>query len=146
MAALEIVCGVAVTFLLIYYYLTRNYGFWKQRGVAGPVPSFPFGNMEDTILGKFELGVLFKQFYDKYKGEQMVGIFVRSTPALVLCDPELIKDVLIKDFTVFANRGLKHNAKVDPFSANLVFLDEKEWRPLRKKLTPVFTSGKLKQM
>ncbi|XP_015598815.1 cytochrome P450 6A1 [Cephus cinctus] len=146
MAALEIVCGVAVTFLLIYYYLTKNYGFWKQRGVVGPVPSVPFGNIKDTILGKFAFGILLKQFYDKYKGEQMVGIFVRSTPALVLRDPELIKDVLIKDFTVFANRGLKHNAKVDPLSANLVFLDEKEWRPLRKKLTPVFNSGKLKQM
>lgn len=36
----------------------------------------------------------------------MVGLFVGSTPLLVVKDPELMKDVLIKDFNCFAERTL----------------------------------------
>ncbi|XP_024942374.1 probable cytochrome P450 6a21 [Cephus cinctus] len=146
MAALEILCSVAVVFILFYYYVTRNYNFWKQRHVAGPEPMFPFGNFKEITFGQLPIGILIKQYYDQFKGEPMVGIFVRSLPTLIVRDPELVKDVLIKDFTSFPNRGIHYNTKVDPLSENLFMLKETKWRPLRRKLTPVFTSGKLKQM
>lgn len=36
--------------------------------------------------------------------------------------------------------------QADPLSQHLVALEPKRWRPLRTKLSPVFTSGKLKEM
>ncbi|EFN73382.1 hypothetical protein EAG_07101, partial [Camponotus floridanus] len=32
-------------------------------------------------------------------------IFTGITPALIVKDPDLIKDILIKDFSKFSNRG-----------------------------------------
>lgn len=67
-------------------------------------------------------------------------------PVLMINDPELIRQVLIKDFNKFRDRGLYHNETVDPLTSNLFFLPGEKWRKLRAKLTPTFTSKKLKEM
>ncbi len=84
--------------------------------------------------------------YVAYENEPMWGLFARRTPLLIVKDPEFIKDILIKDFTVFSDRGMSVNEKVEPLSQHLFSLEPERWRPLRTKLSPVFTSGKLKEM
>uniref|UniRef100_A0A171B5Z2 Cytochrome P450 6HF1 n=1 Tax=Triatoma infestans TaxID=30076 RepID=A0A171B5Z2_TRIIF len=53
---------------------------------------------------------------------------------------------MIKDFKSFYNRGTNSDPNFDPLSANLVFLEDTDWKILRQKLSPVFSSGKLKCM
>ncbi|XP_011638474.1 probable cytochrome P450 6a14 [Pogonomyrmex barbatus] len=69
-----------------------------------------------------------------------------KTPVLIIKDPDLIKDVLIKNFSTFASRGIPTFEKTDPLPLHLFLLEPKRWRPLRIKLSPVFTSAKLKEM
>lgn len=139
-----ILAGAAV--LGFYYYLTSNFDFWKRRGVVGPKPLPLFGNFKDVFLGKHHIALLVKKFYDDFADRPMIGIFARSKPMLVLRDPDCIKDVLIKDFNVFSDRGLYVNKKADPLNQNLVNLEHERWRPLRHKLSPAFTAGKLREM
>ena len=146
MGTLEILCILAVIFLIFYYYCTLNYNFWKVRGVRGPKPSFPLGNFKTIMLNRLSVGDYLNVIYKDFKDEPMIGIYARTTPVLILKDPEFIKDVLIKDFTTFADRGLKIHEKVEPLSQHLFSLEPTRWRPLRNKLSPVFTSGKLKEM
>ncbi|KAL6421554.1 hypothetical protein ACFW04_014294 [Cataglyphis niger] len=67
-------------------------------------------------------------------------------PNLVIADLELIRTVLTKEFASFHDRGMFCNKKIDPLSGHLFLLPGKKWRNLRVKLTPTFTSGKIKQM
>ncbi|NP_001035324.1 cytochrome P450 6AS5 [Apis mellifera] len=145
-SSFEILCGIAVLFLALYYYLTSTFDFWKSRGVVGPKPVPFFGTTKDLILVKKSTAHFVKDIYEKYKNEPMVGLYATRSPFLLLNDPELIKDILIRDFSKFANRGLGVFERTEPLSPHLLNLEVERWRPLRSRLSPIFTSGKLKEM
>ncbi|EZA59932.1 Cytochrome P450 6a2 [Ooceraea biroi] len=146
MAAFEILCACLVILLLLYYYVTYEFDYWTSRRVNGPKPVPFFGNTKNFILGKMCMGDVFKSIYDKYPKERMVGAFIRGEPVLVLRDADDIKQVLIKDFTTFPERHSEVYEKAEPMSLHLFRLDAVRWRPLRTQLSPIFTSGKLKDM
>ncbi|XP_015434757.1 PREDICTED: probable cytochrome P450 6a14 [Dufourea novaeangliae] len=139
-------CGVSVILFLLYYYLTSNFNYWKNRGVSGPRPVPIFGNLRQMIMKNLFLGEILKQMYNEYKHEPAFGIFVRRAPILIVNDLDLIKDILIKDFSLFADRGIQLYPKVEPLCEHLFNLEEERWRLLRTRLSPVFTSGKIKEM
>lgn len=87
-----------------------------------------------------------KDSYEKFKKHRFHGVYMFYQPILMINDPDLIRQVLIKDFNKFRDRGLYYNEKVDPLSGHLFFLPGENWKKLRAKLSPIFTSGKLKQM
>ena len=67
-------------------------------------------------------------------------------PVLVINDPDLIQRVLVKNFNSFYNRGTLNNESKDPLTTSLIRLYDEKWKKLRGKLSPTFTSGKLKLM
>lgn len=82
----------------------------------------------------------------KYKDHRAFGIYIFFKPNLIITDLDLIRTVLIKEFESFHDHGTYCNEKLDPLSGHLFSLSGKKWRNLRVKLTPTFTSGKIKQM
>lgn len=110
--AFEVLCGLGALFLFLYYYFTSTYDFWKKRGVQGPEPSLLTGNFGPLMLGKMSIAECSKQIYNQFPSEKLIGIFARKSPVLVVKDLDLIKNVLIKDFSVFADRGRKIHEKV----------------------------------
>ncbi|XP_014475207.1 PREDICTED: cytochrome P450 6j1-like [Dinoponera quadriceps] len=144
--ALEILCVCVAILLLLYYYATADFDYWKSRGVKGPKPIPWFGTIASHLLSKICMGSYLRKIYEEYPDEAMVGVFFRGQPKLVIRDPELIKHVLIKDFTAFPERDVRVHEKAEPLSVHLFRIDGARWRPLRTRLSPVFTSGKLKDM
>lgn len=140
-----LICVITLV-IALYYYLTANYNFWKSRNVIGPKPLPFFGTFKDVIFSKYSIGSYLKNIYDEFPNEPMIGIYTRNDPILVLNDMDLIKTILIKDFKSFIDRGTLVHEKHEPLTAHLFNLEAKRWRPLRTKLTPVFTSGKLREM
>ncbi|XP_014616608.1 PREDICTED: probable cytochrome P450 6a14 [Polistes canadensis] len=145
---LELLFGLIAIIVALYYYYTSTFNFWKERGVAGPKPYPIIGNLGRALLGKVSTGDYLKELYDnpEYKNEPMIGIFIKKSPVLILKDLDMIKNVLIKDFSKICDRGVVTSPKVEPLSQHLFSLEPKKWRPLRTRLSPIFTSGKLKEM
>lgn len=132
--------------LLAYYFVRIKYSYWVDRNVPNIEPSFPFGNIKD-MGRKTHVSQLIQTFYNELKGKgPFAGIFFFFSPVVVALDMEFIKNVLIKDFSYFHDRGLYYNEVDDPLSAHLLSLEGTTWRNLRAKLTPTFTSGRLKTM
>ena len=75
-----------------------------------------------------------------------MGIFQLSTPTIVLREPEMIKQFLVKDFHHFEDRGFSYDDQKEPLTANLVNMSGTKWKLMRQKLTPSFSSGKIKSM
>ncbi|KAF7991637.1 hypothetical protein HCN44_010438 [Aphidius gifuensis] len=132
--------------LVVYYYLICNYNYWKNKRVPGPKPCLLFGNTKDPTLLKLTIGESLMNIYQAYDGSPFVGIYEMRSPVLLLRDPDLIKQVLIKDFSHFQGRGIVMNESNDPLCANIVNLSGPRWRVLRTKLSPAFTSSKIHKM
>jgi cytochrome P450 len=66
---------------------------------------------------------------------------------LLIRDPDLVKNILVKDIQSFMDHILLFEEKIDPlFGNSLLVLKGPIWRHLRTHLTPVFTSHKIKMM
>lgn len=134
---------ISVIYLLNYYALT----YWKRRNIPQVSGAqFLLGNAGKVFKGTKSIGELFQSIYEKYKHEKIVGAYLSYRPVIVVNDPDLIQDIMIKNFLSFHDRSLPVNEKADPLSGNLSFIRGQKWRDLRVKLSPTFTSGKLKSM
>nr|XP_012224990.1 PREDICTED: cytochrome P450 6j1-like [Linepithema humile] len=148
METFEILCGIAAIIVVFYYYFTSTFNFWSSRGVRGPRPIPVFGTYKDVILGKKCANHYSMEVYNEFKDEIFIGIFDKRTPILIVKDLDLIQDILIKDFLKFPDRGIIRtiHEKAEPWSASLLHLEFRRWRPIRTKLSPAFSPSKLKKM
>ena len=98
------------------------------------------------VLIRKPIGDICADIYNKLEGHKYGGTYTFTIPTFFVRDPDFIKDVLVKDFSNFHDRGVYMNEENEPLSAHLFSLTGMKWRNLRVKLTPTFTSGKLKMM
>ncbi|KAH8354877.1 hypothetical protein KR093_000189 [Drosophila rubida] len=142
-----IIALIAIIFGLVYYAARHRLNYWSRRGIPHDEPKFPKGNIGDWP-SKRQFSEVFKDYYLKYKnsGSPFAGFLFFFSKTVVLTDLELIKRVLIKDFNNFEDRGVFSNEADDPLSATLFSIEGQKWRNLRHKLSPTFTSGKMKHM
>lgn len=139
---LSIGLGLSVVFL--FYKL--KFSYWRRLGVPHPQPSFPCGNIDGTAVQvAFGIDKLYRNFKDA-AGLPFFGFYFMHQPWAMLTDLELIKSVFIRDFRIFPERDLYSNEKEDPLSAHLSAVGFHKWRSLRPKLSPSFTSGKMRAM
>ena len=109
---MEILGYVVALLVALYYYYTAKFNFWRDRSIPGPKPIPVFGNIFWSMIGKQSIAEFLINLKHEYKNEPFVGIFLRRYPYLVVQDTDFIKDVLIKDFPTFANRGFRMNEVV----------------------------------
>ncbi|XP_058130755.1 probable cytochrome P450 6a14 [Anopheles ziemanni] len=150
---MELLSYVLTAFVFVvsiaYLYVRSRHNFWRDRGFpyARRKPHLLQGHMENsfsTTHASYINQELYRDF--KQRGEVIGGMSFFIIPALIAVDPEVVKAILVKDFNVFHDRGVFNDSKADPLSAHLFALEGHEWRVLRQKLTPTFTSGRMKQM
>lgn len=152
MAGIAVNISIWLLFLLIlllaisYIYIKSVFRYFEKRGIPFEAPSFPFGNFTDTCLLKKSISFTLADIYANNVRHKMVGFFCLWKKKILIKDLEIIKNVLIKDFDIFQDRGVYYNKDKDPLSAHLFSLEGEDWRFLRAKLSPTFTSGKLKGM
>ena len=127
--------------------LRKTFYYWKVLGVLQFPLDFPQGNSKG-LMKTHNFKDFSSKYYHKTKeaGVAFSGLYIYVRRILIVADLDLVKSILVKDFNVFPNRGLFYNEKDDPVSAHIFNLENDPWRQLRHKLSPTFTSGKLKMM
>lgn len=143
----SIVLGLAVVLSVsIYLYLKWIYSYWHRNGFKTfHGVSLLFGHFGAAFAQTESIGLFFRRVYQT-TNEPFIGVYGILRPILFVRDPELVRTILIKDFVHFSDRGVHCNTDYDPLSAHLFTLTGPTWRNLRVKLSPTFTSGKLKAM
>jgi cytochrome P450 family 6 len=135
----------AITFL-IYLWIQKKFTELEESGIPYRKPKFPFGNLQGIGRSQHVIEIV-QSIYDEFKEKGPIcGIYFFVKPNIIVTDLDVVRDVLIRDFDVFHNRGLYSNARDDPIGAHLVTLEDQEWKNMRAKMTPTFTSGKMRMM
>ncbi|XP_034652025.1 cytochrome P450 6a8 isoform X2 [Drosophila subobscura] len=148
MGVTYILFQIAVALLaIVTYYVYRRLSFFKRRGIPHDPPHLIQGNVQG-LFTKRNMHEILRDYYNKYRESKVpfVGFYIFQKPAAFILDLELVKHILIKDFSNFSDKGLFYNEKDDPISAHLFSLDGPQWRILRNKLSSTFTAGKMKFM
>lgn len=134
-----------MTLFVLYAFLKYVYSYWARKGFPYIPPTIPTGNMSSLVKREASFGMNIYQLYESTK-EPFIGIYLFFRPALLIRDAELARRILTVDFNYFHDRGVHSNERTNPLSGNLFSLPGEKWKNLRTKLTPTFTSGKLKNM
>lgn len=139
-----IILLIILTTIAFYFYATKSHKYWAERNVKHNPPIPLFGNHLPNQLGQKSVTTIFWELYKKYSNEKVVGYYRGRVPELMIRDPDIIKCVLSADFDHFYYRGFAR--KSEPLFANLFHADGDVWRLLRQRITPAFTTAKLKGM
>lgn len=140
---------LSLTIFYGYHWAKQRQTYWKRNNVPY-IESLPLlGHFTWMVLLKENIAHVISRLYNhpNAKGQPYVGINVFHKPALLIRDPELIKQMAIKDFNYFVDHLAGADPVHDPVGSNNLFQQNNPlWKKLRAKLSPIFTSGKMKQM
>ncbi|XP_035788120.1 probable cytochrome P450 9f2 [Anopheles albimanus] len=143
---LALVAGVIV---LAYRYYTKNNFYFADKPIPSLKPDFPFGNMNALMLKKVTIFEHFRNLYNAFPTAKIYGMFNVRQPVYVVRDPELIKQITVKDFDHFADHmvtGLEDSDSDMLLANSLVSLRGQKWRDMRATLSPAFTGSKMRIM
>jgi cytochrome P450 family 6 len=101
----------------LYFWKKKHFSFWTARGFLQADGSFPLGSLGGVgtqMCSTEKYDSLYKQFKGKASA---IGFYNFLSPAILPIDPELIKNILVRDFSSFHDRGLYYNKEDDPVSA-----------------------------
>ena len=141
-----VVALTACVLAVVYVYFKKSFSYWKNRNVPYVEPIFPAGNFAEALLLRKTIGQVHQSSYRKLEGKKYGGIYSFTEPRFLLRDPDIIKTILVKDFQSFHDHGLFRDEDLEPLSGHLFLLAGSRWKNLRAKLTPIFSSGKMKMM
>ena len=133
---------VLLVVLFFYWYGTRGFAALKILNVPGPKPIPFLGNFLEAR--KYDgLHLMHLDYLKKYG--KVFAICMGGKPSLVVADPELLKQIMIKDFPNFRNR-FQAQTPSPLFRKNLLNARDDTWKRIRNTLTPTFSAGKMKLM
>ncbi|XP_072396935.1 probable cytochrome P450 6a14 isoform X1 [Diabrotica undecimpunctata] len=139
---------IALCVGIVYLYLKWKVTYWKRVGLEYLEPHLIFGNIKDMVQQRISIGDQLRNIYNQFKAQGLKhgGIYFFFVPIYIPVDLDVIKNIFVRDFEYFVNHGVYKNEEFDPLSGHLFALEDDKWKKLRAKLSPTFTTGKIKMM
>ncbi|XP_077563281.1 cytochrome P450 3A41-like isoform X2 [Haemaphysalis longicornis] len=137
----EFVAFAAAACFLLYLYVSRRRNYWKDQSIASEPYGLIFGTTWRLMFGR--LHEVDTARYKKYG--KLFGGFERGNVVLFVGEPELVKQVLVKDFPSLPNRSTFRF--YEPLLDNILnIVPVEKWRRIRPAASPAFSTGKLRKM
>ncbi|XP_069561396.1 thromboxane-A synthase [Brachyistius frenatus] len=125
---------------LLYWYSVYPFSVLSKCGIKHPKPLPFFGN-----IFMFRQG-FFKPMTDIIKTHGRVcGYYLGRRAVVVVADPDMLRQVMVRDFSSFPNRMTIRFA-TKPMTDCLLMLKNEQWKRVRSILTPSFSAAKMKEM
>ena len=141
--------SICLSFIALLTYFQIKSQYWPKRGFT-LLGSETTGNLlVNMFLRKETYAHIDMKIYKRAKelNQPIVGSMEFNQPVVYVTDLDLLKNIFIKDFDKFMNRRSLKLEKTDPLLHKMLFFMENEaWKELRYKMTPIFTTAKIRKM
>ncbi|NP_001108456.1 cytochrome P450 9G3 [Bombyx mori] len=144
----EVIVFLITTLVAYYLYVYKKiHYFYDARGVKYQ-PGIPvLGNILKSSLGTGHFWEDIDKIYKAFPGERYIGYIEGTTPILMIKDPEIIKNITVRDFDHFVNHKEFFPVEIDAlFGGSLFMMKDDKWRDMRTTLSPAFTGSKMRLM
>ncbi|XP_011869165.1 PREDICTED: cytochrome P450 9e2-like [Vollenhovia emeryi] len=138
----------AIGVLKIVSMMHRTYFYWRNKGIPYLPKSLPSLIVSwKLLLGKISFADYNQYIYNYFPNAKYFGTYNFGVPTILIRDPELIKDVMVKDFEHFPDHLSFVDENINPLAGKNIFaLRGDRWRDMRNTLSPCFTASKMKFM
>jgi len=150
---LEIGLLFVTLFLVIYWYVARNFGKWERLGFPCISGTFPWGSNKELMTQSKHFNLIMKEGYDKFKDKDFYGTYLLGKPILNINSVDIARDILVKNFNHFVNRNDDKLSKMmdggdmdQMWNNQMTTLGDDAWKDVRSTFSPIFTSGKMRSM
>ncbi|CAG7717309.1 unnamed protein product [Allacma fusca] len=135
---------IALIVWALYFLLNGNPNYWTDLGVT---PAKTENLLVRLMNKKFSFIENDNFVYTQLKGKRFGGSMELWNPVLFISDLDLMKQIYVKDFEYFVNRRGFDVEKHDPhMHLSLLNQNGESWKDLRSKMSPTFTTGKIRRM
>lgn len=129
---------------ILYLLLRHTYTYWSRNGFKSiPNVSYIFGHFGPIFLKREIFGRVMIQLYNA-TSEPFIGIYSVLNPILMIRDPELVRNILNRDFPYFSIHLDYSKETHDPLRDRLSLKFGEKWKSWRSKISTQFTTVKLK--
>jgi len=119
-------------FATFYLWMKWKHTYWQRRGIPTLPSHWFFGHFKDAILLRRPVGIILGELHQQVEDEDILGIYILHKPFLLLRNPDLIKQIMIKDFNVFPNHHFRGSTKSDNIGKwSLFTILNPDWKYLR---------------
>ncbi|XP_012877084.1 PREDICTED: thromboxane-A synthase [Dipodomys ordii] len=129
-----------VLLALLKWYSTSAFSRLEKLGIRHPKPSPFIGN-----LMFFQQGFWESQMELRKRFGRLCGYYLGRQMYIVISEPDMIKEVLVENFSNFTNRMVS-GLEPKPVANSILFLRGKRWEEVRGVLTSAFSPEKLNEM
>ncbi|XP_055588753.1 cytochrome P450 9b2-like [Uranotaenia lowii] len=138
---------VPIVLFLLYRWTVRNNKYFEKLKIPFVKPYPLFGALWPVFSRKSHPCDALTLGYDQFPKNRFSGYFEFHRPAILLHDPELVKQIAIKDHEQFPDHDTFCPVEVDPFVGRVIFFETGQtWKKSRKNQSPLFTSSKMSNM
>lgn len=104
-----LICAIFLLSVYLYRRFKNLYSFFDRNDVPVIEPVPFFGNAKDWILKRKPLAMIYYQVYKGLEPHRFGGMYIGMSKNVLIRDPELIKNILVKDFSYFQDRQGESN-------------------------------------
>ncbi|XP_039345853.1 thromboxane-A synthase isoform X3 [Mauremys reevesii] len=122
------------------WYSTSSFSRLERVGIRHPAPLPFIGNLLFFRQGFWENHTKLITEYGP-----VCGYYIGRRMYVLVSEPEMIKHILVKDFSNFTNR-MTPGLVTKPVIDSILCLRDQRWKEVRSILTPAFSAAKIKEM
>ncbi|KAM8713421.1 hypothetical protein ACLKA7_013698 [Drosophila subpalustris] len=147
---LFMIIGLIVLCLLVLLFIAARYqrDYWRYLGIPHERPKKLWLIIKQLVTHTLSTEAMktahYTAIYNKFKGSgPFCGFYALLQPRALILDRELIRQIMVKNFSNFNDRGIYCNQKSDPLSGDLYGLRGHCWKEMRQKLDPSFDRDRM---